>query len=446
MTQRGLPRQLLAIAALATLMTVAGTARAVAFEVADTSWEGCSELYALARTELGPDRVVLTATLDWEQLRASDGVLVLHPMHPLDAEEAAAYMKAGGRMAVLDDYGKGDRLLAHFKIHRRNLPMFPAQYLRGKPELAVATPALDSQNGEVLGLHPTVADVRTVVLNHGTGLEHPDLTPVLEVRGSHDGSGNVDESVAVAVAGQVEKGRLFAMGDPSAFINMMLRYPGNRTFAKGVLHYLADGDATQPRHGKLYLVVNEFDEKNSFGGVTPARKALDRKLQALAEALDDVRQRGFPWWLHTMVAAFCGLGVLWWAARSLLRVYAARLPRFARETPLAAQGGAAGRVAVLASPASPPALALLELRAALCESLAATLGKSEHAPPGELLADLQARGVVDEGLMARAVRVLGLMRAAEGAVMGSSAPRVSKSQVLRAAEVVEELLARAKRS
>jgi hypothetical protein len=418
------------------------TARAVAFALADTSWEGGSELLQLARSEIGNDRVILTNTLDWEALQPQDGVLAIHPMHAIDAEEAAAFMKAGGRLAIVDDYGKGDRLLAHFKIQRKSLPLFPAKFLRGKPEVAIATPAMDSANGEVLGLHPTVAEVQSVVLNHGTGLSHPDLTPVLEVRGSRSGSGAVDHVVTVAVAGQVDKGRLFAMGDPSAFINLMMRYPGNRKFAKGVLHYLADGDATQTRKGRLFVLVNDFDEKGSFGGVTPFRKAVDRRLRALADALVELRDRGFPWWLHLAVGAACGLAVLWWAMRSLVRLYAARLPRFARETPFVAQGGAAGRVAVLASSASPPALALLELRAALVESLAAMLDKSEHTPPGELLEELRARGEIDDGLMRRAIRVLGLMRAAESVVMGGSSARVSRAQVIDAAEVVEQILAR----
>ena len=116
-------------------------ARAEAFDLNDTSWEGCSELLQLARNELGEDRVVVLSTLDWEDVKASDGVLVLHPANPMDAEEAAAFMKAGGRMAVLDDYGRGDKLLAHFKIKRRLLPDKPAAYLRGNSDRPIATSA-----------------------------------------------------------------------------------------------------------------------------------------------------------------------------------------------------------------------------------------------------------------------------------------------------------------
>jgi len=42
-----------------------------------------------------------------------------------------------------------------------------------------------------------------------------------------------EPDVAVAVAGQVEAGRLFAVGDPSAFINLMMRYPGTGGWRPG---------------------------------------------------------------------------------------------------------------------------------------------------------------------------------------------------------------------
>ncbi|MCA9623531.1 MAG: DUF4350 domain-containing protein, partial [Myxococcales bacterium] len=342
-------------------------------------------------------------------------------------EEAAAFMKAGGRMAILDDYGKGDQLLAHFKIHRRSLPAQPLNYLRNKPSLAIATPAFDTSGGEILGLHPTVADVKQVVLNHGTGLRHPDLTPVLEVRVASGAP------VVVAVAGQIDgpqaKGRLFAMGDPSAFINMMLRYPGNRAFALGLVHYLADGDATEKRRGRLFIVANEFGEKGSFGGVTPLRKSIDRKIAALMEALADLRHNGFPWWLHMLVAAAAALAVLWWVLRSLVRMYKSRLPRFARAIPLVAQGGVAGRVAVLSSDVSPPALALLEIRSALVEALAHHLDMSEQTPPSLLIEELVRRGSLSTDLERRSRNMLGSMSAAETAVVAGAPAKVSDAEV-----------------
>ena len=59
-------------------------ARAEAFEIADSSWEGTSELYTVAQQELGKGRVEVVATLDYDHLNKDDGVLVLHPEVELD--------------------------------------------------------------------------------------------------------------------------------------------------------------------------------------------------------------------------------------------------------------------------------------------------------------------------------------------------------------------------
>ncbi len=423
---------------LACAMTGAGGVRAEAFDLNDQTWEGCSELLQLARKELGEDRVVVLSTLDWETIKASDGILVLHPTRAMDAEESAAFMKAGGRMAILDDFGRGDKLLSHFKIRRRLLPSEPAAYLRGKHTLPVATPAVDSTDGEVLGLHPTVADVKQVILNHGTALRHPNLTPVLEVRVR--GALPVPVAVAGQIEGDTKKGRLFAMGDPSAFINMMLRYPGNRAFAKGLITYLADGDATEPRRGRLFVVANEFDEVSSFGGVTPLRKSIDRKLDAMADAFEELRDEGFPWWLHVAVASLAALVLLWWVMRAMVRLYRSRLPRFARAIPLVAQGGVAGRVAVLSAAVSPPALALLEVRSALTEALSHHFGTSEQLAPSQLVQRVRDEVGLSAELERDANEVLQTMRQAENSVVAGAPSRVTEGEVRRAYGVMERLL------
>ena len=424
--------RIFALVAAVSLLLAATRAQAAAFDVNDATWEGCLELLEMSREVLGTERVVVLTTLDWEQLDAVDGVLILHPTEPLDADEATAFMKAGGRLAIVDDYGDGESLLAHFDIERRNLPARPIRYLRGRPQLPIAEPIYEA--GDRLRLHPTVAHGEPVALNHGTGLRHPDLTPVLRVRGRDD------ESVPVAVAGRVEEGRLFVMGDPSALINQMMRYPGNRAFAEGLVRYLADGDSDAPRKGRLFIVANGFLQRGSFGGVTPLSKQMDRKLDQLLEGYRELRDDGFPWWLHLVVAAVAGLLLLWWAMRRLVRLYRARAPHFARHTPLVAQGGVSGRAAVLSSPASPPALALLELKSALREALSWEL----ESPPSMSLSQLIQRAVDEAILPAHLVdelgRALRTMESAETAVLAESRARLSKADVLRVGRVVERAL------
>lgn len=421
------------------LLLLAGAAEA-AFELTDTSWEGCSQLLSIARELLGSERVIVATTLDWQTLDASDAVLVVHPTGPLDPDEAAAFMKVGGRLGVIDDFGAADRFLQHFKLERRALPAHPSQFLRGNREFAVALPAFASAAERGPGVHPTLQDVAAVVLNHATGFDHPDLTSVLEVRGSRDASGAIPEVVAVAVAGQVEKGRLFAVGDPSAFMNSMLRYPGNRAFALGLLRYLSDFDATPPRHARLFVLVNEFDEANSFAGVTPLHKGFDRALRAAATGIRGLKSQGFPWWMHMLVAGACGIAVLAWSFRALLTLYAPRLPRFARGVTYAAQGGMAGRLAVLAAPGTPLELALLELREALVEALSAKLGKSETTPLEELLAGMRAAGSYDPATFVRAKQLASAIRAAEDTVQKGARTKLRKSQLLDACRLVDALL------
>ncbi|MBI4701619.1 MAG: DUF4350 domain-containing protein [Deltaproteobacteria bacterium] len=434
---RSARRRLRALAALLLVLLAGAEARAAAFDLGDTSWEGCSELLALARHELGEESVIVRAGLDWASLGPGDGVLVLHPLVALDVEEAAAFMMEGGRLAVVDDYGRGEELLAYFEIRRVSLPSRPMAFLRQNPALPIAEPVIDGRDGRVLGPHPVVSEVDRVVLNHATGLlrEPEPLTPVLRVRA-------VGESDAVvALAGMVGKGRLFAMGDPSAFINQMLRYPGNQRLAVGLLRYLVDREGAKSHAGRLFLLAGRFDERGAFGGDEPLRKRVERSLRALRDGIGMVRREGLPWWLHVALAALGVAFLLRWAARALVRPYQPRVPQFAQETPALAQGGVAGRVALLSSPLSPPALALLEVKSVLTEALSAELGESRLATVERLVDVLGQRGLLSVALAARLRPVLELMRRAELAIVSGQPARVRAADVRRAAEVAGEVLA-----
>ncbi|MBM4376587.1 MAG: DUF4350 domain-containing protein [Deltaproteobacteria bacterium] len=435
MTRRVPARRFGALAVAAAMVALASPGLA-AFEVEDTGWEGLSGFVELARSELGADRVIASKALDWRQLTPTDSLLLVHPTALVDPDEAAAFMRVGGRVAVLDDHGNGDRLLKSFKVERRPLPEVPERFVRQNHALAVASPVAEA-NG---GVHPTVVDVPAVVLNHGTGFAHPELTTVLEVRGADGGASSPVTSVPVAIAGQVERGRLFAVGDPSAFMNLMLRFPGNQAFATGVVRYLTEGEGGARRGGRLIVLVNDFEELNSFAGEAPLRKNLERSLHTLTAGLEDLRDHGFPWWLHTLVAATCGLVLLTWSLRASMRLYAPRLPRFARTVPLAAQGGVAGRLAVLASPGAAPELAMLELRTSLVESLSLSLGEPETTSLGMLLEAAARRRAIDGKLLARGLEADKLMRRAEATLVDGRRSTTSRRDVTGAAEVVGAIL------
>jgi hypothetical protein len=350
----------LAVLLGALLVLLPRPARAAAFDVNDATWEGCSELLDIARGELGETRVLAVGVLDWDQVKPEDGVLALHPEQAMDPDETAAFMKAGGRLAIVDDFGRGDETLRRFKIERASVPSRPVSALRNNPNLAIAEPVIEGSSGP----HPVVANVPRLVTNHPTGLRHPNLSPVLRIRAIGE------QDAIIAVAGQVEKGRLFAMSDPSAVINLMLRYPGNRAFVAGLVRYLLDDEGGSRGKGRLFIVSNRFDEHGAFGGQSSMRKDIEEQLHALANALADAREHGLPGWLHIALAGFVVLALAGWTARNSARAYKSALPRYARATPLVAQGGAAGRFAMLAAPSSPRSLALMELKSALFEALA----------------------------------------------------------------------------
>ena len=151
-----------------------------AFAFKDETWEGTSEFAAIAREKLGKARVRIVSTLPWDEVQPVDAVLVLHPDRELDYREVAAFLAAGGRLGLLDDYGRGDALLRRFRIHRVAAPLDPKNPLRENPNLPIAVPVA-APDGRA---HPVVAGVDRVVTNHPTGLETDPglhLTTVLEL-------------------------------------------------------------------------------------------------------------------------------------------------------------------------------------------------------------------------------------------------------------------------
>ncbi len=154
-------------------------------------------------------------------------------------------------------------------------PRHPAEFLRRNPQLALAEPA---------SAHPVVSEVSRVVTNHPTGLSHPDLSPVLKIRAMGE------PDVVVAVAGAVGQGRLLAVGDPSIVMNSMLRYGGNKAFAKGLVRYSVDHDSWgQARRSPLHRRPAASDQKGNFGD---EESTWSDWMRALREALEAMRRDG----------------------------------------------------------------------------------------------------------------------------------------------------------
>lgn len=425
-------RAFLWFAAALSIVALHRAAQAKAFELSDHRWEGMSTFLDVLRAEAGDARVVPTYKLDWDQITPNDAILVVHPDHPLDPDSLGAFLNEGGRAAVLDDFGAGDRILSRFEIARIPPPARPFATIRNNPELAIAEPPPATVDHPP---HPAVQGVDRVITNHPTGLRHPKLATLLTIR-AVDGP-----DVDVAVAGVVGKGRLLAVSDPSLFINQMLRYPGNRTFASTLARYLLD-DASTGRHGqRLFLLVNHFSEGGAFGQQKTFAELAARRATSAAHALESAFAGGLP---ATMALAFATMiagGVAAFAMARHGRPYRHRSPRFVRPLPAVGRGGLAGRAAVLSAPSTPAALVLLELKAALEDELRDRL-RADGSPPTSTLVDLaRAQGVLDEPTAAELKRFFLGMATLETQVAAGQIPRLGRRAVSRLTRSFHRFLA-----
>ncbi len=373
--------------------------------------------------------------LDWRDLEPRDGVIVLHPLDDVDFVEASSFLRAGGRLAVLDDHGRGTVLLEHFRIRRVPAPKTPRRALRADPDLGLAFPSVQLIAGHEQGRHPIVADVEELVTNHPTGLEHPDLTPVLAIPA-------IDEpEVTLAITGIIaERGRLFAMGDPSVLINLMLRYPGNRAFASGLVDYLVEDDAWGARGGRLFLLTNGFDQRRTRGHAANLVRDLDDRLGALRERLGRAHEEGLPGGVAVLLAILAAVGTIGWVMGAATRPYRQTPPRFARAPTLVAQGGAAGRVALLAAPTTHRALVLLELANALQERLGLMLGLSPPFGWSEVLSEIDRQRALGQRSSALLRQEVEQIRALESAIAASRPTRATADRVHRMRATIESIL------
>jgi hypothetical protein len=427
---------------IAALLGHARGALAGPFEVRDTGWEGCSELFEIARNELGEGRVVVLSELDWRLVRSDDALLILHPTHAISSDRLRTFLREGGRVAIVDDFGAGSRILEHFRIERVPIPSRPLTTLRRNPDLAIAEPVREPLEGGSGQVHPTVENVERLVTNHPTGLRHPKMGPVLKIRGIEE------PDVMLALAGRLDEyplGKLFAMGDPSALINQMLRYPGNRAFATGLIRYLApdvgaDNRIGSPR-GRLLVLANDFTETGiSDGALGDLLSEIDGRFETATRELKRLFQGGFSGLVGVLAAAVVALGVGLWTTSVASRTYQRKVPSFARPTGALSQGGAAGRVAVLSAPTTPYALIVLELKSALEEGIAHELGFASNLPPAQLLSEIAKSGTLDERRQRELKSILLEMANVETLLAAGQAQVVRKSDATRLSGIVFNLL------
>ncbi|HSQ62685.1 MAG TPA: DUF4350 domain-containing protein [Polyangiaceae bacterium] len=365
-----------------------------AYVPTSADWDGLSDLVELAKDEAGAANVVVAGSMDYSALKPEDGIVLLHPESALDVESLSRFLREGGRVAVFDDFGSGDDLLRHFSIQRIPLPANPALELRKNPALAIAEPAE--------GPHPVMHGVARVVLNHASGVAHRELSPLLCVRSEEDG-----EKINVALAGAVEKGHLLVVGDSSVPINGMLRFPGNKTFTRNVLHYVLDTkDVPQKATGtapKLYLLVGAFEQKGSYGD--DSEGSTMGKLHAIVDFFRAFRRDGLPPYVTYLLCFLVLGGLVAWVVSRAAGLHRPVSPRYVKAIPVAAQGGVAGHAAIVAARGTTRALAALEIKSAVEEELCAALDVEHPPAPDELVRRARAAGLVSD-TTARSLRSL----------------------------------------
>jgi hypothetical protein len=109
--------------------------------------------------------------------------------------------------------------------------------------------------------------------------------------------------------------------------------------------------------------------------------------------------------------------------------------------PLVAQGGVAGRFAMLAAPSSPRSLAVLELKSALYEALQLKLGLTSEPAPDALAKLAQRAGSLDESAYSALKEVLAVMQQIEASVVAGRPAPVSRAALVKVAFVVRSVLA-----
>lgn len=282
------------------------------FDPGSTAWNGLSGLVEAAAD--ADVRLDTPERLDVADLSPTDAIVLVHPDRDLPISSLSAFLRAGGRIVLADDFGSGGDFLESFGIARID-PYDPPRTIRGNPHLPVA---------QVVGRHPLTEGVDMVVANHAQTLRHPELTPLL----AFDDGG----SQGLLLTGAVERGRLVALSDSSVLINNMLQFQGNRELAANVMRYLGEG-----RSGRVFLITPGVPLVGRYGGAAGA--PVDR----LRDALRDLASAELPATALTLLALVLIAILAVFAVSSLPR----RSPYTAERLwgPEPTGGGYAGRIA-----------------------------------------------------------------------------------------------------
>jgi hypothetical protein len=116
------------------------------------------------------------------------------------------------------------------------------------------------------------------------------------------------------------------------------------------------------------------------------------------------------------------------------------VPRYAVSPPLVAQGGLAGRAAVLAAPNTDPVLLMLELRAALSDALCQRLGLVRLSSPEQILVELSRNRLFGAERMKELSDLFREFAAAQASLLSRKRLKMAASHLAQLSRKVLEIL------
>jgi hypothetical protein len=225
----------------------------------------------------------------------------------------------------MDDVGDAGPLLRWFQVSRSEDVTGATPRSTAVPGLLIAWRRSD---------HPLGEAIDQLVTNEPVTLFHPRLTPVFALSN--------DDHSGVVLAGQVGRGRLVISGDPSVLINTMMRFQGNRRFARNLLTHLAGRPG-----GRVHLVHSSFVTHGVYHG-RRAQGPVREVVQSMNDALDRLGKLAMEplpaRMLALILAAIAGilLAVRIWGTKPS--------DRFGPTAPAGAVAAVAEKVAIFSSP------------------------------------------------------------------------------------------------
>ncbi len=282
-------------AAIAVLLAATDVRAGIDFAGDSQDWNGLAGLLAAAKTidvtlRLAPE-------LDFGQLDRHAVVLLLAPEVDPTAEnlvELKAFLAAGGKLVVADDFRAGRSWVAPFGIDWLDQPGSVAAHYDGNRDLPIvhvsaAVNAVDTArqwSGPKSAYTP--AQFLGHNLKHGVVLNHPAaLRPMAATATAMWGAYDSPPRTGWLLEAARGRGRVLALADSSVFINQMVaRVYDNRQFAANLLRYYCVED----RPCTVHVVANLRVARGAYADTPEDRAGWRAGLDWLSALLADLAE------------------------------------------------------------------------------------------------------------------------------------------------------------